>query len=37
MPIIITNNDIETVNQEEGLVSFNIDYTLSHKFITQRN
>jgi hypothetical protein len=37
MPIIITNNNIDTVNQEEGLVSFNIDYTLSHKFITQRN
>ena len=37
IPVIITNSDIETVNQENGLVKFNIDYTLSHKLITQRN
>ena len=37
IPIIITNNDIETVNQESGLVKFNIEYTLSHKVQTQRN
>lgn len=37
IPIIITNNDVETVNQAEGLVKFNIEYTLSHKVITQRN
>jgi hypothetical protein len=37
IPVIITNSDIETVNQEEGLVKFNIEYTLSHKVITQRN
>ena len=37
IPVIITNTDIETVNQENGLVKFNIDYTLSHKLITQRN
>jgi hypothetical protein len=37
IPVIITNSDIETVNQEQGLVSFNIEYTLSHKVITQRN
>ena len=36
-PVIITNSDVETVNQEQGLVSFNIEYTLSHKVITQRN
>ena len=37
IPVIITNSDIETVNQAEGLVKFNIEYTLSHKIITQRN
>jgi len=37
IPVIITNSDIETVNQEQGLVSFNIEYTLSHKVVTQRN
>ncbi len=36
-PVIITNSDIETVNQEEGLVKFNIEYTFAHKVITQRN
>lgn len=37
IPVIITNSDVETVNQEEGLVKFNIEYTLSHKVQTQRN
>mgnify|MGYP000032172444 CR=1 FL=1 len=37
IPVIITNSDVETVNQAEGLVKFNIEYTLSHKVITQRN
>tara|TARA_R110000824_G_scaffold3624_2_gene17143 strand:+ start:317 stop:2107 length:1791 start_codon:yes stop_codon:yes gene_type:complete len=37
IPIIITNNDIETVNESEGLVTFNIEYTLAHKVQTQRN
>ena len=37
IPVIITNSDVETVNQEQGLVSYNIQYTLSHKTITQRN
>lgn len=37
MPVIITNSDIETINQEQGLVSFNIEYTLAHKVQTQRN
>jgi len=36
-PIIITNSDVETVNQEQGLVTFNIEYTLAHKTITQSN
>lgn len=37
IPVIITNSDIETINQEQGLVSFNIEYTLAHKVQTQRN
>jgi len=37
IPVIITNSDVETVNQAEGLVRFNIEYALSHKVITQRN
>ena len=37
MPVIITNSDIETVNQQQGLVSFNLQYTLAHKLSTQRN
>ena len=37
IPVIITNSDVETVNQSEGLVKFNIEYTLAHKVITQRN
>jgi len=37
IPVIITNSDIETVNQEAGLVKFNIEYTLAHKVQTQRN
>tara|TARA_R110000787_G_scaffold281605_2_gene393028 strand:- start:1593 stop:3317 length:1725 start_codon:yes stop_codon:yes gene_type:complete len=37
IPVIITNGDIETLNQENGLVKFNIEYTLAHKVVTQRN
>ena len=37
IPVIITNSDIEAVNQENGLVKFNIEYTLAHKVQTQRN
>lgn len=37
IPVIITNSDAETVNQAEGLVKFNIEYTLAHKVQTQRN
>ena len=37
IPVIITNNDVEIVNQELGLVSFNIEYTLAHQVRTQRN
>ena len=37
VPVIITNSDVETVNQEQGLTKFNIEYTLAHKIQTQRN
>jgi len=37
IPVIITNSDVESVNQENGLVKFNIEYTLAHKVQTQRN
>jgi len=37
IPVIITNSDAETVNQSNGLVKFNIEYTLAHKVQTQRN
>ena len=37
IPVIITNGDVETLNQEGGLVKFNIEYTLAHKVQTQRN
>lgn len=36
-PIIITNSDITSLDQENGLVQFNIEYTLSQGVITQRN
>tara|TARA_Y100001938_G_scaffold148640_1_gene232977 strand:+ start:876 stop:2663 length:1788 start_codon:yes stop_codon:yes gene_type:complete len=36
IPVIITNSDVETVNQEQGLVKFNIEYVLAHKVETQR-
>ncbi len=36
-PVIITNSSVETVNQEQGLVKFNIEFTHSHKINTQRN
>jgi hypothetical protein len=37
IPIVITNSDVETVNQESGLVKFNIEFTHSHPINTQRN
>lgn len=36
-PVIITNSDMETVNQEKGMVKLNLEYTYSHKVNTQRN
>jgi hypothetical protein len=36
-PVIITNSDITSLDQENGLVQFNIEYTLSQGVITQRN
>ena len=37
IPVLITNSEVETVNEEQGLVTFNIEYTLAHKVNTQRN
>ena len=37
IPVIINNADIDILNQESGLVTFNIEYTLAHKVQTQRN
>jgi len=37
IPVIITNSEMEIVNETNGLVQFNIEYTLSHKVKTQRN
>ena len=37
IPVIINNTDVETLNQDAGLVKFNIEYTLAHKVQTQRN
>ena len=37
IPVIITNSEFDTVNQAEGLVKLNVEYTLSHKVQTQRN
>ena len=37
VPVIITNNEIETFNTEKGLVTFNIEYYYAHKLNTQRN
>lgn len=37
IPVIITNSEMEIVNESNGLVQFNIEYTLSHKVKTQRN
>lgn len=37
IPVLITNTDIDTLNEEEGLVTFNIEYTHAHKVQTQSN
>ena len=37
IPVIINNSEVETLNQDSGLVKFNIEYTLAHKVQTQRN
>jgi len=37
IPVVLTNSDVETVNQESGLVKFNIEFTHSHSINTQRN
>ncbi len=37
IPIIITNSDITTVDQSQGLVKFNIEFVYSFEQSTQRN
>ena len=37
IPVIITNGEMTTVNQEGGLVSLNIEFTHAHSINTQRN
>tara|TARA_R110002167_G_scaffold12303_1_gene52428 strand:+ start:397 stop:2226 length:1830 start_codon:yes stop_codon:yes gene_type:complete len=36
-PVILNNTEIISVNEAEGLVMFNIEYTLSQGILTQRN
>ena len=36
-PVILNNTEITSVNEKEGLVMFNIEYTLSQGIVTQRN
>ena len=36
-PVILNNTEITSVNEAEGLVMFNIEYTLSQGILTQRN
>ena len=36
-PVIITNSEVVSLDQEKGLVMFNIEYTESQGVITQRN
>ena len=37
LPVIITNTDVTIVNEEEGLTSYNIEYSESQEMPTQRN
>ena len=36
-PVILTNTEVTSLNEKEGLVMFNIEYTLSQGVLTQRN
>ena len=36
-PVILNNTEVTSVNEKEGLVMFNIEYTLSQGILTQRN
>lgn len=36
-PVILNNTDVTSLNEAEGLVMFNIEYTLSQGILTQRN
>ena len=36
-PVTITNSEFQTLNQEEGLVKLNIEYTMANSINTQSN
>ena len=36
-PVILTNSEIVSLDQEKGLVQFNIEYTMAQGVLTQRN
>ena len=36
-PVIINNTEVSSLDQEKGLVMYNIEYTLSQGILTQRN
>ena len=36
-PVIITNSEVVSLDQEKGLVMYNIEYTISQGVLTQRN
>lgn len=36
-PVILNNTEITSVNEEKGLIMYNIEYTLSQGILTQRN
>tara|TARA_R110002096_G_scaffold13879_5_gene48786 strand:- start:328 stop:2178 length:1851 start_codon:yes stop_codon:yes gene_type:complete len=36
-PVILTNSEVISLDQEQGLVKFNIEYTLAQGLLTQRN
>ena len=36
-PVVLSNSEIVSLDQENGLVQFNIEYTLAQGILTQRN
>ena len=37
VPIIITNDSVDTYDTEKGLVTMTFEYTHAHSVVTQRN